>query len=121
VKNKVKFTNLAFAVNGFVFLLGGILLLEDDKSVMALIQWLAFLLNLAMVLSFWKKRVMERLNYSILFMNVVACLSMAIDTIISGKSYLQYAWILAGIISIVALVFHYRKRHMVKENLQSKR
>lgn len=120
MKNKAKLTDLAFVINGFVFLLGGSLLLEEGKSIMALIQWLAFLLNLAMVLKFWKRRVMERLSYSILFMNVVACLSMAIDAIISGKSFIQYAWILAALISIIALVIHYRNRQIGEERLHSK-
>ena len=104
-----KLTRIAFALNGSLFLLGGILLLGDSKYAFAIIQLLAAVLNIAMLLKIRSTKTVNKLNYAILIMNVIVCLSIATDSFMSGKSYIQYAWILAAIVSFVALLIQRKK------------
>lgn len=114
---KNKLARIAFALNGSLFLMGGILLAGDDKYAFALIQILAAVLNIAMLLRITNSKTVNKLNYAILIMNVVVCLSIAIDSFMVGKSYIQYAWIIAAVVSFVALLIQVKKNRSRSEHI----
>jgi hypothetical protein len=43
-------------------------------------------------------------------MNIIVCFSIAIDNMLADKNYIQYAWLAAAIMSLFALIMHYRKK-----------
>ena len=97
--------------------MGGILLAGDGKYAFALIQILTAVLNIAMLLRITNSKTVNKLNYAILIMNVVVCLSIAIDSFMVGKSYIQYAWIIAAIVSFVALLVQVKKNRRRSEHI----
>ena len=103
-------TRVAFSLNGALFLLGGIVLIDEGKLVLGIIQLLASILNISMIIKISNKQKVEKLNYVILAMNVVVCLSIAIDYMLANTSYIQYVWILAAIVSLIALLIQMKKR-----------
>ncbi len=106
---KEKLTRAAFLLNGFLFLMGGVDLVQNEKIVFAAIQLIASLLNFGVLAGFKNEKIKKNLNTLILLMNVVVSLSVGIDYHLSGKSFIQYAWYLAALVSIIALVVQLRK------------
>ncbi|MCB0628586.1 MAG: hypothetical protein R2824_25730 [Saprospiraceae bacterium] len=105
----------AFILNGGLYLLGMSGLISDGKWLFAGLYLLAGLANLAMLIRFKEERLKNGLNFFILFLNVVVAFYTAVDYHLSGKQYVQYAWVLAGLMSVVALVIQYRKRKYASE------
>jgi hypothetical protein len=110
MNKKNRFTKLAFSINGLLFLMGGISLINDGKSILGVIQLLASIFNITMILKIRNKSSIEKLNYIILAMNIVVCLSIAIDNILAGKLYIQFVWIIAAIVSLVALILQIKRK-----------
>lgn len=109
MKKKKKLTKIVFALNGFLFLMGGVLLISDNKLIFGIIQLVASVLNIGMILKFRDDRTMKKLNYATLAMNVIVCTSIAIDNILVGKMYIQYIWFFAAFMSLVALTIQVKK------------
>ena len=112
MNKKNKLNTIAFSLNGLLFLMGGILLIDDGKLIFAVIQILAAILNIIMALQIKNKKNIKTLNFILLAMNVIVCISIAIDNILVGKSYIQYVWMIAAIISLVALILQLRKKSL---------
>jgi len=81
----------------------------EDKPVFGIIQILASVPNFGVLLSSRNKTANEALKFSTLVMNIIVCLSIGIDAVLSGKTYIQYAWFLAALISTIALVIQLKK------------
>lgn len=103
LKTKNKLAKVAFVLNGVLFLMGGVLLIGEGKNVFGIIQFLASILNIAILLNFRNKRSVSKLNIAIFVINLLVCLSISLDYFLAGKSYIQYLYIVAAIISFVAL------------------
>ncbi len=114
-KRKERLTKIAFFFNGFLFLMGGIGLIGEDKIAFGSIQILAGIINLAMLIRFKNETLKDRLNWLILLMNVIVALSVALDYHWAGKQYIQYAWVLAAVMSVVAMVVQWRRAEIGKK------
>ena len=111
-EQKARLTKIVFGLNGVLFLLGGITLLEEAKVVLALIQLIAAITNLAMLPRFIPEARKVYLSIIVLIMNVVVNASIFYDYLMAGKQYIQYVWLLAALLSVVALVVIVRRgRH----------
>ena len=95
---------MVFLLNGFLFLMGGITLLEEAKVVLALIQLIAAVTNLAMLPRFIPEARKVYLSIIVLIMNMVVNASIFYDYLMAGKQYIQNVWLLASVLSLVALV-----------------
>ena len=115
LKNNDLLTKVVFALSGILFFIGGMPLLGEDKVIFAIIQILASVLNISMLLEIRSKKTIKKLNYSILSMNVVVGLYVAVDHILSNESYIQYIWFIVAIASFVALIIQ------IKSNSRSRR
>jgi len=108
-EKKVKLTKIVFGLNGVLFLMGGVSLLEEGKTLLATIQLVAAGTNLAMIPRFIPDQKKRYLGMVVLAMNVVVNGSIFYDNLVAGKNYIQYVWLLAAVMSLVALVVMYRK------------
>ena len=104
---------VAFMLNGVMFLLGGLLLFKGGEFLLGGILLLATLPNISRLMVERETRSTDQINYSILAMNVIVCLSMALDEILSGQSFIQFAWLAVAVISILALVLQLRSRKFI--------
>ncbi len=112
---KKRFIRMAFLLNGLLFLLGGLDFFGDDKLFLGMLEIFAGMLNLAMLRKAKPRAVKEFLGYAILLMNVVVALSIAIDYFQMGKSYIQYMWLAAAAMSLIAFFIHFRKKKGVNK------
>lgn len=112
-KRKNKFSKIAFLLNGLLFLIAGIGLIKDSKLTLGILQLFAAMINLAMILNFKNEKIKRMLDYAILMMNIVVSLSIAVDYMLVGKSFIQYAWIIAAFVSLIALI---KKRKALTSN-----
>lgn len=106
---------ITFLISGFLFILGGITLLEDEKIILGSIQILAGISNLV-ILAIRNPSIKTKLELVILLFNVIVAITVAIDYILEGRKYLQYAWFLAAFLSGVALVMTRKHRTGTIEN-----
>lgn len=106
---KARILKFTFLLNAFVFGVGGIGLLEEHKPVLAGLQLITGLCNLFMVFRFIKPSIKKRLNYTLLLLNILVTASIAIDSFIMGKKYIQYVWVFATIMSGVAFFIQWQK------------
>lgn len=114
MKNKDKYANLAFLLNGFLFCMGGILSISGQETFFGILQLTAAFLNILMVIRL-RKTITEKLNFAILAMNIIVCLIIAVEHIQANKMYIQYVWILSAIFSLVALIVGIlKKRNFVR-------
>lgn len=97
----------AFALNAILFLIGGIMLLRASDFLLAAILLLAFILNASRLFKMKERREIENMNYSIMVMNVIVCLSAGME---NSQSYFQYVWYIAAILSVVVLVIDYNSK-----------
>ncbi len=91
----------AFALYGILFFIGGMILVQKNDFLLAAILILAFILNVSRLFKVKDRRELENINYSIVVMNIIVCISMGIDRL---DSSIQYLWYLGAILSIVVLV-----------------
>ena len=114
---KTKLNKLVFSLNGFLFLMGSITLFDEGKFGFGIVQLIAALINISMILNVKNVKVESNLNYAIMAMNVIVCISVGIDNILSGKTYLQYVWFIAAIMSSIALIVHIKKNKAPKKKV----
>lgn len=111
MNNKIKnrFLRLAFLLNGLIFLFAGAMLISDNKVVFGILQLLASILNLSMIIHFRNENAKKKIEYAILIANIIVSLSIAIDYILSGKLYIQYMWIMAAVMSAIAVIIQVKR------------
>jgi len=115
-KNKKKFTRIAFILNGFLFLMNGIVLINDNQLVFGLLHLVAVIFNFGMLYNFKNFKVNESFDYIIFVLNIIICIIVAIQYIEAGKSYIQYAWFIAALFSTIALILKIKKRKIVSNS-----
>ena len=109
-ERKARLQKMVFVLNGSLFLLGSYDLLGQGKLLFAVLQALAAALNFIMLLSIARQRYSKTMSTLLLLMNVLVALSIAFDYHFhQGKEYIQYAWVLAALISVLALVLKLKK------------
>lgn len=107
--NKHKLSTIVFIINGLLFFLGGAGLLSEGKYVFGLIQVVAGISNMAILVGTRKSHRRHILNLVILLMNVLVAGSIAWDYTLAGKQYIQYAWLVAALMSLAAFAIQLRK------------
>lgn len=107
---KQKFNRFTFILSGTVFTLGGLLLIMDGKLWLGLIQIVAGVFNYSAV-ALQKRQIQKKLEVMVLIFNILVSVSVAWDYILEQKQYLQYAWLLAAGLSLVAMIITLRKRN----------
>ena len=113
-KKKKKLFIITFLLNSFLFALTGFDVISDAKVSLGLVYLLASFANLIMGLSSNKEKLRAILHYIVLFMNVLVALSLGIDSIVAGKNYIQYAWFLAALMSLIALILQWKRRKITE-------
>ncbi|MDW3195352.1 MAG: hypothetical protein R8G66_23450 [Cytophagales bacterium] len=98
-----------FILNGILFLLGAYSLIDEAKFIHATVQGLAGIINLIMFVRTRNDLQQFKGHLMIFLMNVIICLMVAYDLHTSGKSYIQYVWLLSALFSMIAMVIFYRK------------
>lgn len=102
-EGKKRLLLITFAMNGLLFLMGGLDFLDQGKTLFGTIQVVVGVANL-LFLALQKRRTRKSLDQAALLLNAVVCAVVAIDYFDQEKSLLPYAWVLAGIVSLVAFV-----------------
>ena len=113
MKNKKKVAKIAFIINGFLFLMNGIVLINENQLLFGLLYLLAVIFNFGMLYNFKNFKVNESFDYVIFVLNIIISIIVAIQYIQAGKSYIQYAWFIAALFSTIALILKIKKRKMV--------
>ncbi|SRX54447.1 hypothetical protein AEQU1_01457 [Aequorivita sp. CIP111184] len=114
-KLKAKLFIFSFLINAFIFLLGGLSLLEEGKNALAILQFITALFNLFMLLKKFSPKKRITLNYIILILNILVAASVAFDYYFMGKEKIKYLWFFAAIMYTVALIVQVRKQR-ISEN-----
>lgn len=107
-----KRTRFVFILNGLLFMLSAISLVDEEKWILASIQVFASILNFTSLILTNQQRLKYLNGLAVLAMNVVVCSAVAWDYYLAGKVYLPYLWIFAAILSALALILFYRKRSL---------
>ena len=90
--------------------MGGIGLITDNKLIFGFLQILASVLNIYMLINFKNEKPTKNNELSVLILHIIVCISISVDFIHSGKLYIQYAWMIAALMSMMALVMQFRKK-----------
>ena len=98
-----------FILNGALFLLGAYSLIDDAKFIQATVQGLAGIINLIMFIRTKNDLQQFKGHLMIFLMNVIICLMVAYDLHTSGKTYIQFVWLLSAFLPLIAMVVFYRK------------
>ncbi|SRX74504.1 hypothetical protein [Aequorivita antarctica] len=109
-KLKAKLFRFSFLLNAFIFLLGGLSLLEEGKYALAILQFVTALFNLFMLLKRISPKRRITLNYIILILNILVAASVALDYYFMGKEKIKYLWFFAAFMYTVALIVKVRKQ-----------
>ncbi len=109
-KIKDRLNKFAFLTASLVFILGGIEMLGENKPLFSAIQFIAGFCNIIMVWLINKQTVKLLFEYLILILNVIAAITISVYYFSTGSNYIQYAWILVAVISVLAIVFKRRKK-----------
>lgn len=103
-EKKARIIKITFILNAFLFLLGGIDLIELQQPIFGSLHLLAGFSNLLLVITFKNEILKKKLNYLVLIFNIIVATTIAINCFNNGKQYIQYAWILAALLSLLVLL-----------------
>ena len=92
-----------------LFLLGAYSLIEEAKFIQATVQGLAGIITLIMFIRTKNDLQQFKGHLMIFLMNVIICLMVAYDLHTSGKTYIQFVWLLSALLSLIAMGVFYRK------------
>ena len=84
-------------------------MLEENKPVFGIIQFIAGFSNLLMLIMLDRKTARSFLNYIILVFNILVAASVAVYYFLSDSRYVKYAWILVTALYILVLVIQIKK------------
>ena len=104
---KKRLTRSMFMLNALLFIVSGLSLLGEQKFAFGIIQIIGGIINFAML--FLTEKHQKNGSLLILVINVIVSLLVAYDFVKSGKTYLQYAWIMAAIFYLTAFIISYKK------------
>jgi hypothetical protein len=94
-------------LNTFVFFLGAYDAFTQDKITLFLILIVTALANSSMLL--FTGNLKSGLNLFVFFLNAMIAFFVARDYYLDGSHYIHYAWIMAGMIYLIATVFIYSR------------
>lgn len=103
-----------FILNGMLFLMGVFSLIDEAKFIQATVQGVAGIINLIMFIRTRNDHKQFKGHLLIFLMNVIICLMVAYDLHTSGKTYIQFVWLLSAALSAIAMVVFYRKERSVQ-------
>jgi hypothetical protein len=106
---KQRFSRFLFLLNGSLFFLGALTAWPSGRFWLTLVHGLAAVFNGLAFLQFNHPRRKPMLNLLVLLLNVAVAGAVALDYYWSGAQYIQYAWAMAAIVSVIALFIHARK------------
>ncbi len=106
---KQRFSRFLFLLNGSLFFLGALTVWPSGRFWLTLVHGLAAVFNGVAFLQFNHPRRKPVLNLLALLMNVAVAGAVALDYHWSGAQYIQYAWVIAAIVSVIALFVQARK------------
>lgn len=106
---KQRFSRFLFLLNGSLFFLGALTVWPSGRFWLTLVHGLAAVFNGVAFLQFNYPRRKPVLNLLVLLMNVAVAGAVALDYHWSGAQYIQYAWVIAAIVSVIALFVQARK------------
>lgn len=110
---------ISYLLNALLFFVGGFELLGNDKLGFAIIQFMASSLNLFGFLFTLNPKTNTSFKQSILVLDILVAMSVAVNYAQEGKQYIQYAWALAAVMNLVALVVLSRKRSKDQRHIGS--
>lgn len=113
MKNKKKFAKIAFILNGFLFLMNGVMLIDTSQFAFGSIHLVAAVFNFSMLYNFKNFKINASFDYVIFILNIIISAVVAIQYMQAGKSYIQYPWLIAALLSTFALVLKIKKRKMI--------
>jgi len=96
-------------MNGLIFVLGSLVYFEESKVSFAALQIIAGIINF-ILLAKSRKTINKVFNIAALALNIVVAISVSVDYFLSGKTYIQYLWMLTALFSAIALVVYLQKR-----------
>lgn len=106
---KARIIKTTFILNAFLFLLGGIDLIELQQPIFGSLHLLAGFCNLLLVITFKNEAIKRKLNYLVLIFNCIVATIIAINCFNNGKQYIQYVWILAAVLSLFVLLMQLKQ------------
>lgn len=102
---KSKFKAAPYLLNSVIFFIGGIGALEEERFYFALTLFITSLINLLVI----KADDKNMANFLVMSLNALLALILTIDMFAQGKQYIQYAWMLVFILSLVVAIISYSK------------
>lgn len=108
-KRKNRIIRISFLLNGFLFLMGGVNLMGEQKILFGLIQIIAAILNFGMLTNIKSETNKYHLSISIFIVNIFVAISIAVNYIQSGTQYIQYVWFLVAFLTLGATIIQIRK------------
>ncbi len=112
-------TRVTFLLNGFIFIIGGTDVIQDNKVLFGIFLLSAAILNLSILIKFSKEKIRATLGKLILLVNIIVAFVTAVDYFISGKKYIQYAWLLIAIMSAIVFGMQLKKERIQTGNKHS--
>ena len=109
---------VSYLMNALLFFMGGFVLIEDERVLFAIIQFIASSLNLLGFLFALDRRVAFRFKQSVLLVDILVAMSVAVNYAQEGRQYIQYAWAVAAVFTLVALIVLSRKEATRGQRLQ---
>ena len=113
MKRKEKLEKAVYIINGLLFLMEGITLIYKHEIAWAIMHLAASMFNILVIFMAWNRRAFKYFNYLILVLNIVFCTYTSINSALSGKQYIQYVWLLASILTLVALIIQVRRHKLI--------
>lgn len=110
-KTKTRMRIFSFLITCCVFITGGIEMLGEHKPFFALVQFIAGTCNFLVVFLNRKLTLKLLFEYLILILNVFAAITVSVYYFSIGSNYIQYAWILVAILSVIAIIITARRKN----------
>jgi hypothetical protein len=104
-QRRMLLNRLSFLLNGLAFLMNGITLVTDLRLLFGIVHILAGVSNISLLIIKVEK-IKHKFYIMIYIFNIIVALLTSYDFFISGKTYIQYVWILIALMSLVTLILH---------------
>ena len=113
-KAKNKLLKITYITGAVAFISGGIDAYIQQKLLLGLLLIFAGVINVFMILTFNYKR--ELTGVAAYGLNIVTAVVISINYFQSGSKFIQYAWILLAVLTIIALIIQLNKMSQEKSN-----
>ena len=103
---KERLIRMSFLLNGFLFVLGALELITSGRVPFGLFQGGIAVMNFLLYSKGREAITKKLLTYGILIANIVVYLTTVSEKVNAGKQLVQYAWLIAAIMTTVALIVY---------------